>query len=218
MRRAALDWPPPPRVAIIRRELRRFRRPRYLEIGVHRGAVFLRVRAWRKVGVDPAPKIPRWKWLTHPNAVLRGEVEEATSNAFFAKLDAEERFDVVFIDGYHSHRQALRDIESALRHLGAEGVILVHDCNPPTAATAGPDPVEGEFLWCGEVWKAIVELRATRPDLRIATIDADFGVGVVRRGTSTPLDLDPSAIASMTYEDLDADRERLLGLTSPDDA
>jgi hypothetical protein len=202
----------PPRVAIVQAELDRFTRPRYLEIGVNVGALFLHVRAAQKVAVDPVERIPRWKWLGHPNTALRGRFVNRTSDEFFDALDPDERYDVVFVDGLHTHEQSRRDVENALAHLGEGGVVLVHDCNPPTAEAAGPDPdaTRGEG-WCGEVWRTIVELRATRGDLVVEVLDTDFGIGVIRRGASTPIEL-PTPVARLTYAELDADRERLLGL------
>src|SRR5918997_29220 len=72
--RRILNRPLPPRVAIVQRELDRFRGASYLEVGVNVGVLFLHVRAARKVGVDPVQRIPRWKRLGHPNTALRGEL------------------------------------------------------------------------------------------------------------------------------------------------
>ena len=57
--RRLLDRPLPPRVAVVQRELDRFPAPRYLELGVHTGVLFLHVRASSKLGVDPDPRVPR---------------------------------------------------------------------------------------------------------------------------------------------------------------
>ena len=38
-------------------------------------------------------------------------------------------------------------------------------------------------VWSGDVWKAIVYLRSTRPDLRVAVLKCDLGVGIVRKGS-----------------------------------
>lgn len=43
----------------------------------------------------------------------------------------------------------------------------------------------------------------------------DFGIGVVRRGSATTIDLQPEWVAQMIWADLDRDRERLLGLRDP---
>ena len=111
---------------------------------------------------------------------------------FFTALPRGKHFDVVFIDGDHSFDQSLRDVENALVEPRPGGVILVHDCNPPTAAAASPDPAgAGDGPWCGDVWKTIVHLRATRSDLRVRILDTDCGIGVIERGESETIDLDP---------------------------
>lgn len=203
----------PARVAIVAGELRRRRQPRYLEVGVNTGVVFLHVRARSKTGVDPAPVVPLFKRLVYPNTLLRGRLIRATSDEFFASLGPDERFDVVFVDGDHSFARSMRDIEHAVDHLAEGGVVLVHDCDPPTAQAAASDPQAARGgAWCGEVWRSVVMLRATRADLTIDVIDADFGIGVVRRRPSPTLGIEPGWVARMTYADLVADRGRLLGV------
>jgi hypothetical protein len=210
-----LDRPLPPRVAVVQAALDRFTKPRFLEIGVHTGVLFLHVRAAEKVGVDPDPRIALWKRLGHPNTALRGRVVEATSDEFFAALDPTERFDVVFVDGLHLHQQALRDIEHSLGHLSAEGTVFVHDCNPVSALSAGRDPgATGDAGWCGDVWKAIAHLRAHRGDLTVETLDTDSGIGVVRRGDN-PGATGGLAVDDLGYGDLVTRRGELLGLRAP---
>lgn len=214
--RQALGRPLPPRVGIVAAELGRFARPRYLEIGVDTGVLFLHVRAHRKVGVDPHGRVPRWKWFLHPNTLIRGSFFRATSDSFFGALAPDAAFDVIFVDGDHSFAQSRRDVANALEHLADDGAILMHDCNPPRPEAASPESADAAGgPWCGDVWKTIVELRATRPDLDVSVIDADFGVGVVRRGPGELVAIDPETVWSMTYADLDRDRERLLGLRAP---
>ena len=214
--RRLLDRPLPPRVAIVQAEIDRFPRARYLEIGVKTGVLFLHVRARRKVGVDPVPAVAAWKRALHVNTLLRGRLVEASSDSYFAALPPSESFDVVFVDGDHSYRQVLRDIENALATLAPRGVVLAHDCNPASPGAASRDPRDaGGGPWCGEAWKAIAHLRAARGDLHVQTIDTDFGIGVVhpRAHASTPdLRLDPGVIESLTYADLERDRVELLGL------
>lgn len=212
----------PDRVRIIQAELDRFERPRYLEVGVYTGAVILSVRASIKVGVDPVIRIGALRRRLHPGA--RGlELEPLTSDSYFAGLAEEVRFDVVFIDGDHRHRQARRDIDNALKVLSSDGVVLVHDCSPPSEAAALADSEEalarGAAEWCGDVWRAIVALRVERPDLEVEVLDTDFGMGVIRR---VPADRGQMALtgvsaAELTYGEMDSDRGRYLGLRPPID-
>lgn len=210
--RRLLKRPLPARVGVVQGELDRFPQARYLEIGVNVGALFLHVRAHRKVAVDPRLAIPRWKWLAHPNAALRGRSVRRTSDRFFAELDPAETFDVVFVDGLHTHAQSLRDVDNALAHLSADGIVLVHDCNPASAVAAGPRPEStGGAGWCGDVWKTIAHLRANRGELQVETLDTDYGIGVIRRRCE-PAPTRALDVGALSYADLAADRQQLLGL------
>jgi hypothetical protein len=210
--RRLLNRPLPPRVEIVQAALDEFSKPSYLEIGVHTGVLFLHLRARRKVGVDPDPRVPRWKRLVHPNTALRGRLVAETSDEYFAALDPGERFEVVFVDGLHLHEQCSRDIENALRHLSPRGTVFVHDCNPASALSAGRDPeATAGAGWCGDVWKSIASLRANRDDLSVETLDTDSGIGVVRRGANPGATAELS-VDELTYEDLASRRAELLGL------
>ena len=213
--RRLLDRPLPPRVAVVQRELDRFPAPRYLELGVHTGVLFLHVRARSKLGVDPDPRVPALKRALHPNSALRGRLVRASSDEFFAGLDPAARFEVVFVDGLHLYEQCLRDVDGSLAHLADGGVVLVHDCNPADPLSAGRDPAATRGSgWSGDVWKAVAQLRAGRPELEVVTLDTDGGIGVIRRGgrRRATAELD---VAALGYEDLERRRAELLGLRAP---
>jgi len=44
--------------------------------------------------------------------------------------------------------------------------------------------------WNGTVWKTIYKLKATRSDLNICTLNADEGVGLIKRGTQKLIPFD----------------------------
>jgi hypothetical protein len=200
----------------------------YLEIGVKRGAAFRRITADEKIAVDPAFKLSvRSRRLADAKARAT-HYFEATSDAFFASEAAflEQRgIDVALIDGLHTYGQVVRDVENTLRYLRDDGVIVLHDCNPARASIAYPAASFADFyaqnhwwniLWSGDVWKAIVYLRSTRDDLRIAVLKCDFGVGVIRKGLpESRLSYSAAQIEALDYADLAADRERLLNLKPP---
>jgi hypothetical protein len=114
-----------------------------------------------------------------------------TSDNFFALLENQElnlsathKWDIIFIDGLHVSSQVEKDILNSLNHLSENGVIVLHDCNPPELWFAREDYVVDRVhhAWNGTVWKSIYKLRATRPDLFVCTVDTDWGIGIVKRG------------------------------------
>jgi SAM-dependent methyltransferase len=213
------------RAPIIQEAIQRLGAAAYLEIGVNRGDNFARIDVLHKSGVDPIP--PADKVLRE---VERGALYFAmTSDEFFGnqeRLLATRGIDVALVDGLHTYRQSLADVENCLRWLNPGGIIFMHDCCPSSAAMATPAETAAELeryraahprcAWTGDVWKTIVRLRSTRPDLRACVLDCDFGIGVVFPGrTEGLLDFTPEQIETMSYGDLAADRRRLLGLRHP---
>lgn len=174
---------------------------RYLEIGVEGGDAFNSSLCPTKHGVDPASV----------NATFR-----ITSDEFFGMLADHIRYDLIFVDGLHTEEQAQRDIENALRHLSENGTIIVHDCDPPTEwhQRSYEEALQnGCRQWNGTTWRAFVNLRASRPDLSMCVVNTDWGCGIVRRGTQTPLALPPS----YTYADFAKHRTEWLNLISEQD-
>jgi hypothetical protein len=225
------------RIKVVQRALEGRVKPVYLEIGVSYGVAFRRITADEKIAVDPAFKLSaRSRRLAEAKARAT-HYFETTSDGFFANETAfleQHRIDVALIDGLHTYRQALRDVENTLRYLRDDGVIIMHDCKPANASIAYPATSYADYRahhrwrnflwhmlvttppWSGDVWKAIVHLRSTRHDLAITVLDCDSGVGVVRKGLpESRLSYTEAQIEALTYEDLAADRERLLNLKPP---
>lgn len=150
-----------------------------------------------------------------------------TSDQFFEQkaehLFSEKGIDVAFIDGLHTNEQTYQDVLNVLSHLNDGGVILLHDCNPPTEASAFPaasweeaaraNPSGWNGSWCGDVWKTVVRLRSAHDDVRVFVLDCDWGIGVVQRARpDSVLSLPESAVESMTYPYLAKNRQALLNL------
>jgi SAM-dependent methyltransferase len=182
------------RTSILNHLVRRNGYRDYLEIGVHAGDNFARVRVAHKVGVDPSARVP-------VDYALR-------SDEFFARLAPEREFDLVFVDGLHSAEQALRDILNALRHLRPRGSIVVHDCNPPSAWHQREIRGDEHLAWNGTTWRAWAQLRCEREDLRMHVVDTDWGVGIVQRGRQESHRLPAGAVLDYVY--LDRHRAELL--------
>ncbi|WND54151.1 class I SAM-dependent methyltransferase [Mycolicibacterium vanbaalenii] len=223
-------WPGVNRIRAVRRALEGRTNPVYLEIGVSRGQAFQRIAADVKIAVDPAFKLSE---RTRELADSKGRTThyfETTSDAFFENEAAfleQHPVDVALIDGLHTYEQVVRDVEYTLRYLREDGVIFLHDCNPPFELAGRRAESWDDFiaqqkgplvigLWNGDVWKAIVHLRSTRPDLLVGVLKCDQGVGFVRKGSpESMLPYSPEQVAALTYADLKADRKRLLNLKPP---
>ncbi len=214
------------RIEVIQRIIDKKKARRYLEIGVSNGTNFFRIKARQKTAVDPHFRFSgkrKAEWILKNVRNLTAKYCECTSDDFFSSAGPEARFDVVFVDGLHTYGQSLRDVVNSLARLDEGGVIVMHDCNPLSAAAAQPAEsfqqadalnVPGwEGCWCGDVWKTVCYLRSQRRDLRVFVLDCDTGLGIVTRGESdNPLDVSEDALHRMTYEDLAKERKALLDL------
>jgi hypothetical protein len=236
------------RYAIIQAILDRVKGQVYVEIGVGEGEGFWRINASRKIAIDPKPgltvtaKVQRvvfktW-WQHRIQDLMRGPILpqlakttlfHMTSDEFFSRyawLFTGHKIDVAFIDGLHTYRQSLRDVHNCLDHLNPHGVIVLHDCSPPSEVIAVPAPsfdaavqmnLSGwDGRWCGDVWKTIVHLRMSREDLQVFVLDCDLGVGIVTRGKAEhPLSSSVREIEALSYQDLSKDRAWLLNVKAP---
>lgn len=143
-----------------------------------------------------------------------------TSDTFFTLLDNNElnisstyKWDIIFIDGLHISTQVFNDIVNSFNHLSENGIIILHDCNPPELWHAREDYyVDGvPFDWNGTVWKTIYKLRATRPDLFVCTVDTDWGVGIIKRGQQECCDFNNFFYE---YREFEKNRKNHLNLVS----
>ena len=129
------------RIRAVQRALAGRTNPVYLEIGVSRGQAFQKISADVKIAVDPAFKLlERTRELADAKARAT-HYFEMTSDAFFdnetAFLD-QHPIDVALIDGLHTYEQVVRDVEKSLLHMRDDGVIFLHDCNPPFELAGRP--------------------------------------------------------------------------------
>ena len=219
------------RVEVVHRVLAANRGERYLEIGVSRGLTFQQIRCRTKVAVDPhfrfrVPVTARLRHKLAPTSTGDHYFEIPSDEFFASHAAALGPFDAVLVDGLHTADQAFRDVVNAAANLSPAGVIVMHDCNPLSAPAAAGTLDEATAMpgytgeWNGDVFKAVVQVRATEPALEAFVLDCDQGLGIVRRRGAGDrpalLDIDPGTIATLTYDDLDGDRARLLDLRAPE--
>jgi hypothetical protein len=187
------------RIKAVQRALEGRAAPVYVEIGVEHGFAFRKIAADQKIAVDPERKLSTRSRKVAAAKARATHYFEMTIDAFFENQTAfleQHGIDVALIDGLHTYRQAVRDIENTVRYLRDDGIIVVRDCNPPMASIATPATSWADYLaqnpqnppnrlvdlfWTGDIWKAIVHLRSTRDDLRIAVLKLILASGWCKR-------------------------------------
>ena len=225
------------RIDLIQKMINKLNAKIYLEIGVFNGFSFLNVKCQKKIGVDPIFKINTTKKIKsffNNLTNINNEYYEMTSDDFFVVNKHKLILNppkVIFIDGLHTFGQTLQDCYNSLNYLAAGGIIIMHDCSPPTAASATPalSIPEAEKLWneennsgwtdewCGDTWKTIPYLIKNNPELNVTVINADYGLGVISKNNSDSnkyyeIKNDLDEYKKLSFDMLENNRKTILNL------
>lgn len=199
---------------IINKAVEKYGYSKYLEIGLfHPTYCFDHIKCSTKHSVDPGYENP-WNMATY----------KFESDKFFELLESNEldleadyKWDIIFIDGLHTCEQVEKDIINSMRHLSENGTIVLHDCNPPTeyhtrAAQADHHTV-ARNEWTGTVWKAVYKNVCQNTEMMMCVVDTDFGCGVMR-----PMKRDAIEMTNPFFEfsKFDTDRISHLNLIQKD--
>ena len=96
-----------------------------------------------------------------------------------------EAFDLIFIDGDHSYEAVKSDLENAIKFLNKDGLIVLHDVDPPAEKWQGVPRLSGGpgsrnlASPLGECWRALVTRRIFNKDILVFTVkcaEEEFGV------------------------------------------
>ena len=101
---------------------------------------------------------------------------------------------ICLVDGWHTYATSTRDLNRMFTIIPDGGVIVVHDCLPPSRESASPRFRRGE--WCGVSYKAYLDFVFQKPNLDYCTVDCDYGCGIVIKGRSISDLLVENALAS----------------------
>ena len=216
----------------IQRLLDLFDAPHYLEIGVDHGDTFKRVRASRKVAVDPKFhfEFPKIVDVDAPE-----QFHEVTSDVYFGEIvKSDERFDVVFLDGLHITEQTLRDLLNAVMFIRHDGIIVIDDVIPASYHASLADVgdlyrvreflaktdsrLESDQAWMGDVYKLAFFVQTFMQQFSYATISDNHGQTIMWRDARKQQDLrhySLEAVGRLEFKDLikDADTMNLMPLS-----
>ena len=123
----------------------------------------------------------------------------------------------MFINGLHHSTQVIKDITNSLKHSINNGVIAMHDCNPPTKAHAQV-PRNGQREWNGDTYKAFLQSRIDNPQHKHFVVDDDWGVGVILKNQGD-FNIDKNELQQGidSWDYFNTNRVKLLNLISPDE-
>lgn len=193
---------------IINALIREINAQKYLEIGFGKGINFNKIHCDYKIVASPNNK-----FLCAPYLPEGANVFAGSSDDFFKENI--KKFDVIFIDGLHTAHQVRKDILNSLKFLNKDGYIICHDINPKKEIIQRPEPA-GVGSWTGDCWKSWVRLREEREDLKMFTVDAESGCGIITRGSQATISTNKE-YNDLCWEDLESNRMKWLNLISLED-
>lgn len=192
-----------------------FNYKKYLEVGYYKGWCFDKINCYYKLAVDPFPCKNKQQEEMLNNTYLfdNGNILKSSSDNFF--LNNKATFDLIFIDGMHEKNQVRRDVENSLNILSPNGIILIHDCNPPTIEHVTTGTKNGE--WNGTTYQGILEFRINHPEIPYFTLEDDWGCGLITKLPNFPkfnINKEDLEKAINDWDYFNKNRENLLSIKS----
>jgi hypothetical protein len=134
--------------------------------------------------------------------------EEDSCLCFKSLIDKGRKFDVVFVDSFHTYESSKRDLELALLVLDKNGTLVVHDCDPPSIEYTLPESMNGN--WTGETYLAFLDFITEKKYINHCVIDMDWGCGVIRWNNADAVNENKANMLSTTCRKKNDDATRPL--------
>lgn len=159
----------------------------YLEIGIkNKNFNFNKIECENKIGVNP-------DYNTKAEYVM-------TSDVFF-KIN-KNKFDCIFIDGFHEYNQLNNDIKNSLKCLNKNGIIFCHDVFPLSKETCLP-PLNGkeiDEIWNGDCYKIWMEYNFLGEYYCCLYISMDEQIGIIDTSKKHIPEILKYDMNNLTYE------------------
>lgn len=152
---------------------------RYLEIATAQTGNYY--RSMGNSGLQTRRLLYRCKWYQSDGMRIDYRSADNDIVGSLARLGRDGyRPQICLVDGYHDYATARRDIAAAVELVPVGGIVVVHDCLPPTLDLAAPAWSSGN--WSGETYRAFIDFVWTTSDLGFFCVDCDYGCGVIVKG------------------------------------
>lgn len=93
------------------------------------------------------------------------------------------RYHIILADPFHEYKPSYRDLQVGLGLLRKNGFLIVHDCSPDDVEITTPHYKDGN--WCGVTYQAYIDFIIKNVRSNYATVDTDYGCGVIRKQSIT---------------------------------
>jgi len=153
----------------------------YLEIGMDNpNNNYLKINCVSKESCDPYfPPQNDWDGgydnENLPDIIKENLTYHMTSDEMFDAISPDKKWDIIFVDGYHTEDQVSKDIYNSMKHITRNGCIVVHDSIPGNESMQ--EEVRTQAPWNGTVWKAVAKLNGR--NINFKTIDIPDGLTII---------------------------------------
>ena len=115
----------------------------------------------------------------HGNAILKDHDFKILPFDDYLKkiIDKNQKYDVIFVDAFHTVEHTIRDLEAALSLLNSNGIIIAHDCYPDSEALIG---TLKKGAWCGQTYEGYIRFLLKNSHFENFVINIDYGCGIIR--------------------------------------
>ncbi len=182
-----------------------------LEIGNGDGREIAALEAAIKIRVSPYEPTPLVNSLHKAKKIRNFKMSSDDFFDSYDRLIARGTLDTVILDGTKTHEQSRKDLANALGRLSPGGTVIMRGCNPEKLEhTQGLDDPRRTPPWAGDVWKTVVEARATH---RGISVRVEGSNAVIKKESSTAAEgLPQRDFYKLRFEDLEKNRSAWLGL------
>ena len=132
---------------------------------------------WMRRLLKDDPRVIHIVYRSDPQPVVDGVVEQDQVPELLEQMG--RQFDLIVMDPFHEYNVSIRDLYLNYSLLTDDGIIVSHDCYPPTRPQACALYTPGK--WCGETYIALVQFARDHPHLYYAVTTTDHGIGIISK-------------------------------------